>query len=396
MAVLRLLQAQGPRSRIRIATALDLSPSTVSYVVGELLAADVVRESGLDKSRGGRKGVLVRINESALVIGVDLGGTKIAGGVIDLTPRIRNRAVMNTPTDRTAIVDSIIALVGKLLSQPGVRERVKGIGIASPGLMDEEGVVEASNLNWHDVPLRDLVVDAYGIPTVVENDANAGALAETYYGAGLEAEHLLYITIGTGVGGGIVAGGLLYRGLGAAGEVGHMRMVRDGPLCSCGRRGCLEALVSGPAMARRALELAPKFPNSDLARLCESRGSVTVQEIAQAPVDDPLSQKILNEVGAYLGLAIGNLNNVLNPELVILGGGVAKVGDRLLDRIEREARKVMVPSNRHLRIVLSPLGNDSGLIGAASLAVQRLFSNMSITPTPRHQEPRMGLASIRG
>src|SRR5919106_2046017 len=105
MAVLRLLQAQGPRSRIRIATALDLSPSTVSYVVGELLAADVVRESGLDKSRGGRKGVLIRINESALVIGVDLGGTKIAGGVIDLTPRIRNRAVMNTPTDRTAIVD---------------------------------------------------------------------------------------------------------------------------------------------------------------------------------------------------------------------------------------------------------------------------------------------------
>jgi glucokinase-like ROK family protein len=382
MAVLRLLQAEGPRSRIRIATALDLNPSTVSSVVGELLAADVVQESGLDKSRGGRKGVLIRINESALVIGVDLGGTKIAGGVIDLTPSIRSRAVVKTPIDPKAIVDCVIGLVGELLSQPGVRARVKGIGIASPGLIDDEGVVvEASNLNWQDVPLRDLVIDAHGIPTVVENDANAGALAEKYYGAGVEAEHLLYIPIGTGVGCGIVAGGLLYRGLGAAGEVGHMRMIRGGPLCSCGRRGCLEALVSGPAIARRALELAPKYIDSDIARLCESRGSVTVEDIAQAPVDDPIARKILEEIGAYLGLAIGNLTNIFSPELVILGGGVAKVGNRLLDRIEREARKVIVRSNRRLRIVLSPLGDDSGLIGAASLVVHRLFSRMSITST---------------
>lgn len=384
MAVLKLLQSQGPISRAAITAATGLSPSTVSAVVADLMAAGMVREVGEEKSRGGRRAVLLEINEAGgLMIGVDLGGTKIVGGVVDMTARIRHRVHVPTPSDPDEILRKVLEVISELLASSDARKTpVKGIGIASPGLVDENGVVvKAGNLGWRNVPLRERVTVAFGIPTIIENDTNAAALAEMYYGAAAGMENLIYVGVGTGVGAGIVLNGILYRGArGGGGEIGHMRMVAEGRPCSCGRFGCLETLASGKAIAQRAAELIPQHPSSILAEIQHERGQVTARDVGEAASRDFLAAQIIREAATYLGWAIGNLANIFNPDVVILGGGVSRTNSLFVQQVEQEARSVTLPSHeKSLRIVASPLGEDNGIIGAASLVVQRLFSPV-VTP----------------
>lgn len=379
MAVLKLLQSQGPISRSAITRASGLSPSTVSSVVADLIKAGLVREIGEGQSHGGRRAVLLEIHKTGgLIIGVDLGGTKIAAGLVDLTAEIRHRICVPTPTNPDEILRRVLEVIAELAASPLAKEHgVRGVGIASPGLVSDDGVVvKAGNLNWSNVPLRERVTAAFGLPTVIENDTNAAALAEMYYGAAIGAENLVYISVGTGVGAGIITNGLLHRGArGGAGEIGHMRMERDGLPCSCGRRGCLETLAGGRAIARRAAELLPQFPDSELAEIQRATGHLTAKDVAEAADHDPLAAKVMSDAATYLGWAIGNLVNTFNPEVVVLGGGVICSGSFFVDQVEREARAVTLLSHeKELKLLASPLGETSGIIGAASLVVQNLFA----------------------
>jgi glucokinase len=312
------------------------------------------------------------------VIGIDLGGTNIVAGVMDRSARIRHRIHAATPREPEAIVRKVLAVIGQLLDLPDVpAASIKGIGIACPGMIDSTGtVITASNLQWKEVPLRDRVLAIYDKVTVIENDTNAAALAEKLYGAGREATNLVYVSLGTGVGAGIIINDALYRGNGAVGEIGHMRVERNGPICSCGRHGCLEALVGGRAIAQRAESLARRYPDSLLAVVYLETGSVTARDVAQAAPHDAVAADLLSEVAGYVGTAIGNLALVFDPDVIILGGGVAKAGASFLEEVDQEARRIAsAMADCRLQLVLSPLGQDSGVIGAASLVAPSMFSN---------------------
>ncbi len=313
--------------------------------------------------------------EFGLVIGVDLGGTSIDAALVDVSARVCHVVHLPTPREPERVVPAVLAVIGDLLARPeALAMPVKGIGIASAGLVDEAGmVISAANLRWRRIPLRERVLATFGLATVLENDTNAAAVAEQLYGAGAGAQHLIYIGLGTGVGAGFILGGALYRGNGSAGEIGHMQMLRDGPVCACGRRGCLEALVGGRAIGERAERLAQQYPDSGLAGLYRQMGRLSARDVVSVAGQDAVAAGLIEEVAIYVGVAVGNLVQVFDPDLIILGGGVAGSGRVFLDRVEQEARLIAsATSGRPLRLALSSLGADAGVVGAAALIIQHL------------------------
>ena len=308
------------------------------------------------------------------MLGIDLGGTTVDAALVELSARIIDSVHLPTPQEPEAIVQAVLQAITQLLERAAARGApLVGIGIACPGLVDRSGVVlRASNLRWQHLPLRERVQAAFGATTIVENDTNAAALAEKLYGGGIGAEHLVYVNLGTGVGAGFILGGELYRGGGDAGEIGHMQIERHGPRCACGRDGCLEALVGGWAIGARAEALARQAPDSPLGAVLRRTGAVTAKDVAAAAVHDAAAEQLLDDVAAHVGVAVGNLVRIFDPEVVILGGGVARSGMRFLARVRQEALGIApTRPDRHWRLEISPLGKTSGLLGAASLVLQQ-------------------------
>ncbi|MCS6861853.1 MAG: ROK family protein, partial [Abditibacteriales bacterium] len=255
-------------------------------------------------------------------------------------------------------------------TQRGVE--VVRIGVGFGGPVDyRTGTVLLSHhvAGWENQPLKRILEDAFHRPVVVDNDCNAGALGEWRFGAGRGVDDLIYINIGTGIGGGVIAGGRLVRGVcNGAGEIGHAVIDPHGPVCTCGKRGCLEALCSGPYIALRAREQVKAFgaPTS-LTATCTSE-----EVFAAALNGDALAQQIVQESAHYLAHAIGNAVSLLNPQMVILGGGVSEVGDVLLRPVRERVLHYCLPLyNRHLQIVPAQLGYDAGVRGAVALAIER-------------------------
>ncbi|PZF79339.1 ROK family glucokinase [Jiangella anatolica] len=308
----------------------------------------------------------------SLTIGVDVGGTKIAGGVVDEKGVIGARTRRETPShDPAAIVATIIDVAKDLAEQ----HDVEAVGVGSAGFVDSarSRVLFAPNLAWRDVPVRDQVAAATGLRTVVENDANAAAWGEFTFGAAEDIDDMILLTIGTGVGGGVVLDGKIYRGAhGIAAELGHLRLVPDGHLCGCGLRGCIEAYASGTALVREAREAA-SLPSAE--RLLERAGgdvhSITgpmVTELAQA--GDELCIVLIAEVGRWLGEAMGSLTAVFDPAAFVIGGGVSEAGDLLIRPAEEALRKHTTGAGHRPEpeVRVATLGNDAGIIGAADLA----------------------------
>jgi glucokinase len=312
-----------------------------------------------------------------LTIGVDVGGTKIAAGVVDDTGAVLTTDKVGTPAaDPTAVQQAIAALITTLAAQ----HPVEAVGIGAAGFVDaaRDTVLFAPNLAWRNVALRAAVADACGLPVVVENDANAAAWGEYRFGAGAGVDDLLCVTVGTGIGGGIVTGGRLYRGtFGVAAEVGHMRVIPDGRRCVCGNRGCWEQYASGRALVAEAQEVL-RSGSLRAARLAELAGGDPValtgpMVTAAAMEGDELSLDLLEELGSWLGQGVASLVAVLDPGLVVVGGGVSEAGD-LLAEPARQALLRHLTARRHRPVVelrLAALGNTAGLIGAADLARQR-------------------------
>ncbi len=307
------------------------------------------------------------------VIGVDIGGTKTLSAVVDPLGRVVARHRIDTPQQGPQqFVEVLTVELATLLDRAGVqRTDIAGIGVGAPGPLDPgTGVVfEPPNLQgWRDVPLRDFMQRAIGINTFVENDANAAALGEAWVGAGVGARDLIYITVSTGIGGGLILNGELYHGItGTAGEIGHMTVEPDGPLCHCGRRGHLEGVAAGPAIARMAEEAVRAGRATSLSAL--PAGGITAATVAEAAMaGDAVAREVYARAARYIGLAVASLVNVLNPEMIIIGGGVSKVGDVLFEPVRSIVReRAFERPAAAAKIVPAALGDDVGVIGAAAV-----------------------------
>ena len=316
------------------------------------------------------------------VIGVDMGGTKILSAVIDVKGNILGTAKVPTKAGRGAseVIDRIADCVRKAIDESGVAaESIQAIGIGAPGPLDPATgvVIFAPNLGWRDVPLKAELEARLGFPTFVDNDVNVGTLGEHVFGAGRGVQNVVGIFVGTGIGGGIILQGELFHGASkTAGEIGHIIVKAGGPRCGCGTRGCLEAMASRTAMAkqfRRAIR--KKRQKSVLSELTGGDlGAIRSGVLAKAvAMNDKLTLKVLKRVTKYLGIGIGSIVNFLNPEMIVLGGGVVEALDgTFLDNIRAAAEKYALPNTLDgVKIVQAELGDNSGILGAAALARQR-------------------------
>jgi glucokinase len=313
-----------------------------------------------------------------LTIGVDVGGTKVAAGVVDVAGEVLAHTRRDTPADDVAKTrDTIVEVVAELAAE----HEVTAVGIGAAGWIDaaRSTVLFAPNIAWRDEPLRDYVSTAVGLPVVVENDANAAAWAEFRFGAGRDADDsMVMFTIGTGVGGAIVLGGELLRGAhGIAAELGHMLSVPDGHRCGCGRLGCIEQYASGNALVRFARAGARQEPGRATTLLDLADGDVDAitgpMVTAAARAGDPVSCAAFAEIGRWLGIGLADMAQILDPQLLVVGGGVVEAGDLLLGPTRRSfmdalAARVKIPV---AEIRPAELGNAAGVVGAADLARRR-------------------------
>jgi glucokinase len=318
--------------------------------------------------------------QEALVLAIDLGGTKIIAAVISRQGQVMARESYLTSAGEgpQLVIDRIFSAIDHLLGVSNLAPvHLHSISIAAAGAIDfGQGVVTSSpNLpGWHDVLLRDMVNGKYQVKTFLVNDASAAALGEHEFGAGRGIDNLIYLTVSTGIGGGIIIDGRLYLGpSGSAGEMGHMTIDVNGPKCSCGNIGCLEMLASGTAIAREAIKRIKGGESSILSEMLGGRiENITAEEIGVAAQGgDSLATEVISQAASYLGVGMVNLVNIFNPEMIIVGGGVAQMGDLLLAPARRvvEARAFRLPAQA-ARIVPAQLGDEAGVLGAAVFAFQ--------------------------
>lgn len=311
------------------------------------------------------------------VLGIDIGGTNLVVGAVAAD----GSRVVGTETRPTnpgrgtdAVIDEIIAMGTDALAALRTEipdARVAGVGIGAPGPLDtRKGIVLLTpNLGWVDVPLRDRIAAGLGLPAALDNDANCAVLGEAWVGAARGATYVIGITIGTGIGGGIVLNGQLHHGAAdCAGEIGHITIDLDGRLCGCGNYGCLEAYASGPAIARRAVERLSEGDDGALMSLVGGDlAQVTAQTVYEAAhAGDPVALDVVRETAHYLGAGIANLLNIFNPDRVVIVGGVTRAGDSLFDPLRREvSRRAFKPAVRSCQIIPGELDGLAGVYGAA-------------------------------
>ncbi len=319
-----------------------------------------------------------RVDEHmSLTIGVDIGGTKVAAGVVDPDGAIVASALRETPAgDQAETVEVISEVIAELRRS----HEVTAIGVGAAAFIDAQRatVLFAPNLAWRDVPLREMIEQRSGLPAVVENDANAAAWGEATFGVARDVDSMVLLTIGTGIGGGIVLDGKLYRGHnGMAAEIGHLTVVPDGRRCGCGNRGCWERYASGRALVREARDLADVSP--EYARRLLELGdgdldSITGPEVTQAAREgDPAALEAFEVIGMWLGRGLASLAAVLDPDMFVLGGGVSDAGE-LLRRPAEEAFRSRLTGRAYRelpQIALTGLGGQAGIVGAADLARRR-------------------------
>ncbi|GAA4720066.1 ROK family transcriptional regulator [Brevibacillus fulvus] len=382
--ILNVIRTEGPISRAEIAKKTNLTPPTVTNIVGELLESNLVVESDLGNSTGGRKPIMLRINSTAFqVIGIDVAISHIRVIAITLDAQIIQSLKIKLPSNLTneILLDLLIDAVNQIIQKADLQQQnIIGIGVGMHGLVNpDEGVsIYAPNLHLRQIPIRQALEEAFQIPVEVENDARAMALGESWFGNGQGVENSVSIYVGMGVGAGIILNHKLYRGAShTAGEMGHTTVDANGPKCSCGNYGCLEALVAGPAIVARTQTALREGRESIILQLAEGdfdkiSGEIVYQAALQA---DPLALEILRDTGRYLGIGIANIINTLNPQKVIIGGGVSKSGEFILEALrEQVQRRSLETPCQAVTIETAKLGGHATAIGAATLILRNLFA----------------------
>jgi len=382
--ILNTIRTHGEVSRAEIAKITKLTPPTVTNIVSELLDNKLVIESDLGASTGGRRPIMLRINADAYhIVGVDIGIHWLRTVVTNLNADIKAAEKLALPprVDEAALIGHLIDTVKLVLKKAGISAGdLMGIGLGMHGLVDPAAgkAIFAPNFGLRDISLREPLEREFQVPVHVENDVVAFALGESWFGEGTDTGNFIAVNIGEGVGAGIVLNGQLYKGATySAGEIGHTTVEMDGPRCTCGNYGCLQSLVSGPALVRQAVQRLEAGERSLIRELCgEDPEAITGEMIAQAARQgDPLAIDLFRRVGRYLGIGLANLINTLNPRKIILGGGVTNAADLFLEETRRtiHERAMDTPANA-VSIVITNLGEYASAIGAVTIVLDGLFA----------------------
>jgi len=418
-----------------------LTRGTVSSLVDELIRDSLVKEIGTGTSAMGRKPIMLQLNGGAgVIVGVDLGVNYILIILADLRAQVlaRKRLSIRPDMGEKRIIEAMLdGIADIVVSAPATPRGLLGVGVGVPGLVETgHGVLKfAPNLRWKNVPLRDILQDRFDVPVYVDNEANVGALGEKWFGAGQGIRHMVYLSVGIGLGAGIVLNGELYRGAtGYAGELGHFTIDPDGPVCGCGNRGCWETFASELATLRRAREAVERGEaailrelletkcrqagtrdtsaatagdsgfgadsagatgaedEADIARQCATANDISgdmgavsawlsVSLVVEAcERGDPAAQRVLRETGRYLGIGIAGLVNAFNPEVLIIGNTIGQCGRWVLDEAAKEMQaRGLSQLVRGVRIVPAMLGSDACAIGGVSLVLSDFLSLPRIT-----------------
>ena len=370
-------------SRIELARELGLTRAAITATINDLQDVDLVHEVK-GKHPAGRKPIVLEINPNrGYVFGVDIGATHITALLANYTAQVLDE--MDVSVDISdgphRILDTVISMVKGMISRSGISEKdVQAAGIGVPGpVVAGGGMVSGPPImpGWDKFPIDAYLQNSLGIPITVANDAELGAVGEWAYGAGRGEKNLVYIKVGRGIGAGLLVQGQVYHGAtGSAGEIGHITIDENGPLCSCGNRGCLEALAGGNAVAKSAIERIKQGSRSTLSAISPITAIRSENVIDEACRGDLLSQQILIEAGRHLGTAIAGLVNLFNPNIVIIGGNVARIGDLLLEPIRNTVQeRSLKMASSHLRISTALLGKRSSGMGAIVQALNLVIHN---------------------
>lgn len=383
--ILNTIRNDGPISRAEIAKRTKLTPPTVSNLVKELIEANMVMESNQGESRGGRKPTMLIINsKESYIIGIDVGPDSVFAVISDLDADILVETELKIPVPITnqGFLDLLTNGLRELLSKDSSikSERLIGIGVAMHGIVDvDKGVsLYAPNLQLRDIPIKEHLESTFDLTVRVENDARAMALGESWFGHGSQVENCVCVNVGVGIGAGFIVNGQLYHGDGyLSGEIGHMTIDIDGPKCSCGNYGCLQALASGPSIADQMKKALAMGQKSVLAAQFEGEfDKISSEAIYNAALEgDDLSIEILRQAGVYLGIGLTNVIHAINPKRIIIGGGVSKAGPLIIDStIETIRQRALTKQAKDTEIVETKLGDNATVIGAVSLLLVELFS----------------------
>ena len=369
-----------PVSRSEITEVLGVSRSKISLEVGCLIGAGLLVEDGLAKSEGGRRSSLLRIPRAAgLIAAVDLGATSTdvalttLGGEF-LVHRAEPGEVKDGPRRVLGRVKELLSAL--LTEQRADAKDVLAIGVGVPGPVEHaSGVLRSPPImpGWDGFPICSVFAGEYDAPVFVDNDVNVMALGEHREGVGKGEDNVLFVKIGTGIGGGIIADGHLQRGSqGCAGDIGHICVDPEGPVCSCGNRGCLEAMAAAPAIAAKAERWAREGLSPVLEEMFDERGALTARDVGEAAsLGDYHALQIIRESGRLVGQVLATLVSTLNPSIIVVGGGVANIGNSLLAEIRSTVYRRSLPlATRNLPIVLSKLDQKAGVTGAGVLAAE--------------------------
>ena len=376
--ILSLIQfTPGGISRAELARQLGLSRSAVTTIINDLMATGIIRDSAKKTGTSGRPRTLLEITpESGYIAGIDIGATHLRIAISNFgTQVIAEKEIPFDIAQKPNIcIQKVNELLTNLLTQANLDlAQLNAIGFGVPGpISSDAGMVIAPPImpGWDQFPIRKTLEKLWGLPVSVNNDAELGALGEWAYGAGRGTQDLAYIKVGTGIGAGLLIDGRIYRGsTGSAGEIGHLTISNNGPLCTCGNRGCLEAFSGGEAIARQACEAVKNKENTRLALLpLEEISAKSVAKAAQR--GDLVSQKIMEEAGKNLGVALAGLVNIFNPDMIVVGGGVAQIGDLFLEPIRKTVEQRSLPAaTGNVRITSALLGKRSSSMGAVVQAL---------------------------
>jgi glucokinase len=344
-------------------------------------------------------------NEKQWIVGVDVGGTNIVVGLVPVEGG-EVAAFHSRPTEAKRGADFVVGRIVEMVEhaidevltlEGGTRDSILGVGIGSPGPLDRATgvVINTPNLGWVDFPIRDLVGRALDLPATLDNDANCAAYGEWWLGAGQQAHSLVAFTLGTGIGGGIVLNGEIYHGVSdAAGEIGHMTIDSTGRRCNCGNYGCLEAYASGPAIALRAVEGIEAGEHTVLVELVKGDlKAITAATVYEGVVrGDAYATEVMKDTARFLGTGIANIINILNPEMVVISGGVTRAGDHLFEPLRAEVRRRAFKSaEERCRIVAAAMPDRAGVVGAAGVFKRQMYGSVDNSPERR---PYRRVASV--
>jgi glucokinase-like ROK family protein len=386
LAVLNVLRQKHCVSRASIARITGLTPATVSRIVSRLENASIVRIVGNGESTGGRRPLLVEFLPDAFFLaGIDIGVTKAIVLIMDLHGKVvsKERLVLDAREGREEELHEILSAVHRVFDKLGDnKKKIYGIGISFPGVVDtDRGVaIQAPNLpGWENTPLVEIFNKEFELYSALENDAKAMALGEARFGAGRDAKNIFAMYLGRGIGGGFIIDGELYRGtLSISGEIGHVTVNPSGPLCSCGNKGCLEVMASGPAIVETAIRAINSGVPTILREAAkENLSNITAEEVNAAALrGDDLAVQLMKEAANYIGIGLAAIVNLFAPECIVLSGGLASAGDFFLAEIQKTvAERAFTYSKVLPRFVRSELGEDSACIGAAALVLEKLLDS---------------------